>query len=114
MKLTYLGTASVLLDYGGLRIITDPVLDEPGQNYSFGPWYAPKKWFASTRSYAAPLTVDQLGALDVALVSHDHHADNLDTAGRAVVSGNDSSRRRAELPPATLRSGMAPSGLLLV
>jgi len=86
MKITYLGTASVLLEYGGLRIITDPVLDEPGQNYSFGPWYAPKRWFASTRNYAAPLTVEQLGAIDVALISHDHHADNLDTAGRALLA----------------------------
>ena len=86
MKITYLGTASVLLEYGGLRIVTDPVLDKPGQSYSFGPWYAPKRWFASTRSYATPLTVDQLGSLDVALVSHDHHADNLDTAGRALLA----------------------------
>lgn len=87
MKVTYLGTASVLLEYGGLRIITDPVLDPPGRVYSFGPWYAPKGWFASTRSYAAPLTVAELGALDVALISHDQHADNLDEAGRALLRG---------------------------
>ena len=86
MKVTYLGTASVLLEYGGLRIITDPVLDPPGRSYSFGPWYAPKSWFVSTRSYKAPLDVTELGALDVALISHDQHADNLDEAGRQLVS----------------------------
>jgi L-ascorbate metabolism protein UlaG (beta-lactamase superfamily) len=86
VKVTYLGTASVLLEYGGLRIITDPVLDPPGRSYSFGPWYAPKSWFASTRDYAAPLSVAELGALDVALISHDQHADNLDEAGRQLLS----------------------------
>ena len=86
MKITYLGTASVLLEYGGLRIITDPVLDAPGKQYSFGPWYAPKKWFASQRTYAAPLTAKQLGRLDLALISHDHHADNLDAAGRELIA----------------------------
>lgn len=86
MKITYLGTASVLIEYGGLRIITDPVLDAPGKRYSFGPWYAPKKWFASRRDYVAPLSVEQIGALDVALVSHDHHGDNLDAAGRALLA----------------------------
>ena len=83
MKITYLGTASVLLEYGGLRIITDPVLDAPGTTYAFGPWYAPKSWFASKRSYDVP-DID-LGAIDVALISHDHHGDNLDAAGRELL-----------------------------
>jgi L-ascorbate metabolism protein UlaG (beta-lactamase superfamily) len=85
MKVTYLGTASVLLEYGGLRIITDPVLDAPGESYSFGPGYAPKSWFQSSRSYAVP-DLD-LGGIDVALVSHDHHGDNLDAAGRDLLAG---------------------------
>ena len=83
MKVTYLGTASVLLEYGGLRIITDPVLDQPGKQYAFGPWYAPKGWFRSSRSYAVPEV--ELGDIDVALVSHDHHGDNLDAAGRELL-----------------------------
>lgn len=83
MKITYLGTASVLLEYGGLRIITDPVLDAPGGTYAFGPWYAPKSWFASKRSYEVP-KVD-LSNIDIALVSHDHHGDNLDPAGRQLL-----------------------------
>ena len=37
MKLTYLGTASVLLEYGGQRLLTDPVFDPPGRTYSMGP-----------------------------------------------------------------------------
>lgn len=86
MKITYLGTASVLLEYGGLRIVTDPVLDAPGGTYAFGPWYAPKSWFRSSRNYTVPLSAEQLGSLDVALVSHDHHADNLDAAGRALIT----------------------------
>lgn len=86
MKVTYLGTASVLLEYGGLRIITDPVLDAPGRAYSFGPWYAPRSWFASTREYEVPLKASELGELDIALISHDQHADNLDEAGRQLLA----------------------------
>jgi L-ascorbate metabolism protein UlaG (beta-lactamase superfamily) len=31
VKLTYLGTACVLLDYGGLRLLTDPAFDPAGR-----------------------------------------------------------------------------------
>ncbi|CAN5581984.1 MBL fold metallo-hydrolase [soil metagenome] len=85
MRITYVGTASVLLEYAGLRIITDPVFDEPGQTYSMAPSPIPAAWFASTRTYSSPITVQNLGAIDVALISHDHHSDNLDAAGRALV-----------------------------
>jgi L-ascorbate metabolism protein UlaG (beta-lactamase superfamily) len=85
MKVTYLGTACVLIEYAGLRIVTDPAFDPAGTSYSLGPWYAPRSWFSSTRSYQSPLTVEQLGTTDLVLISHDHHPDNLDTAGRRVL-----------------------------
>lgn len=87
MRITYIGTASVLLEYGGLRIITDPVFDEPGRTYSMAPSPIPAAWFASTRTYSTPITVQDVGAFDLALLSHDHHSDNLDDAGRALVLG---------------------------
>lgn len=87
MKVTYLGTASVLLEYGGQRILTDPAFDAEGTNYKLAPWYVPKAWFNSTRQYSSPLSIDELGAIDIVLISHDHHPDNLDTAGRALVEG---------------------------
>ena len=85
MKLTYLGTASVLLEYSGQRMLTDPVFDPSGRTYSMGPAGVPERWFASTRSYEVPLTTQQIGHLDAVLLSHDHHRDNLDDAGREAA-----------------------------
>lgn len=87
MKFTYLGTASMLLEPGGVRMITDPVFDEAGGTYDMGPAWVPSPWFSSTREYVAPMTGEQVGPVDAALLSHDHHSDNLDYAGRAYVLG---------------------------
>jgi L-ascorbate metabolism protein UlaG (beta-lactamase superfamily) len=85
MKLTWLGTASVMIEYGGLRLLTDPVLDPNGRTYSFAPPATPRAWFSSTRDYEVPLQEGELGVIDAVLVSHDHHADNLDVAGHEFV-----------------------------
>lgn len=80
MRVTYLGTATLLLEIGSLRLITDPVLNpEAGHRYhaGFGLFY---------RSRAAPeLPSAGLGKLDAVLLSHDEHGDNLDEAGRALL-----------------------------
>lgn len=85
MKVTYLGTASVLLDYAGQRLLTDPVFDPPGTSYSMGPAYLPARWFLSTKQYVTPLSIEQLGPIDAILLSHDQHRDNLDRTGRALL-----------------------------
>lgn len=85
MTLTYLGTASVLLDFDGVRILTDPVFDDPGSSYDMGPVWAPSAWFSSRRDYPTPVPASGIGPVDAALISHDHHVDNLDFAGRAFV-----------------------------
>lgn len=88
MQLTWLGTASVLIEYGGLRLLTDPVFDPNGRSYGFGPPGTPRAWFSSTRDFEVPVPAGELGVVDAVLISHDHHADNLDAAGHAfVVSG---------------------------
>lgn len=85
MTLTYLGTASVILDFDGVRILTDPVLDDPGGTYDMGPVWAPAAWFSSRRDHPTPVPAASIGPVDAALISHDHHFDNLDYAGRALV-----------------------------
>ena len=88
MKLTWLGTASVLIEYAGLRLLTDPVFDPNGRSYGFGPAGTPRAWFSSTRDYEVPLHAGELGVIDAVLISHDHNGDNLDEAGHEfVVSG---------------------------
>ncbi len=88
MELTYLGTAMLALDCDGTRLLTDPVLDPIGTTYNLGPAFVPRAWFATEKTYASPPLAP--GRFDAVLLSHDHHADNLDGAGRALIA--DASR----------------------
>ncbi|MFC4942240.1 MBL fold metallo-hydrolase [Pseudonocardia sp. GCM10023141] len=78
MRITYLGGPTALLEIAGTRLLLDPTFDPPGE-YPIG-----------TRSLvktAGPaLTAAQVGAVDAVLLSHDHHPDNLDAAGRAYLA----------------------------
>lgn len=84
--LTFVGTATVILELGGLRFITDPVFDPPGQTHRVGRmgW---GRAFRYTRLQGPALPVEQVGPIDVVLLSHDHHADNLDSTGRSLLPG---------------------------
>lgn len=73
----------VELRVGGVRLVTDPALDPKGTTYDFGPWITPRSWFASEKLYDTPAVE---GRFDAVLLSHDHHADNLDLAGRALIA----------------------------
>lgn len=76
IQITHLGAATTLLEIGGLRLLTDPVFDPPGGRYSFG-------WGTGSRKLAGPaIAPARLGPIDAVLLSHDHHEDNLDRAGR--------------------------------
>ena len=83
MKLTYLGTAMLDLRLGTARFLTDPVLDPRGTRYDFGYWFTPASWFSTEKQYDTPPVE---GGFDAALLSHDHHADNLDLAGRTLIA----------------------------
>lgn len=82
-ELTYLGTAMLDLRVGDARFLTDPVLDPRGTRYDFGYWFTPAAWFSSEKLYDTPPFT---GHFDAALISHDHHADNLDFAGRTFIA----------------------------
>ena len=79
IKITHIGTATLLLEIGSLRILTDPVFDPAGGKYHFG-WGT-----GSTKLTNSPLSPDSLGQIGAVLLSHDHHEDNLDKAGRAFL-----------------------------
>jgi L-ascorbate metabolism protein UlaG (beta-lactamase superfamily) len=79
IKLTHISTATLLLEIGSLRILTDPVFDPAGGRYYFG-------WGTGSKKLTAPsVTPESLGRIDAVLLSHDHHEDNLDKAGRAFL-----------------------------
>ena len=78
LRATYIGGPTALLEIAGLRLLTDPTFDPAGTEYRT-PVYTLRK----TESPA--VAADALGAIDAVLLSHDHHFDNLDHAGRALL-----------------------------
>jgi L-ascorbate metabolism protein UlaG (beta-lactamase superfamily) len=79
VRLTHIGGPTVLIEVGGWRLLTDPTFDPPGQNYRFG-------WGTGSRKLTGPaIAASDLGPIDAVLLSHDHHDDNLDPAGRALL-----------------------------
>jgi L-ascorbate metabolism protein UlaG (beta-lactamase superfamily) len=79
VRLTHIGGPTLLIEVGGWRLLTDPTFDAPGRRYSFG-------WGTSSRKLAGPaIPAAAIGPIDAVLLSHDHHGDNLDTAGRALL-----------------------------
>jgi L-ascorbate metabolism protein UlaG (beta-lactamase superfamily) len=79
VRLTHVGGPTVLIEAAGWRLLTDPTFDPPGRRYSFG-------WGTSSRKLAGPaVAAAALGPIDAVLLSHDHHDDNLDAAGRALL-----------------------------
>jgi L-ascorbate metabolism protein UlaG (beta-lactamase superfamily) len=78
-KLTHVGGPTLLIEFDGWRILTDPTFDPPGGKYNFG-------WGTSSRKTAGPaIAAADIGPLDAILLSHDQHDDNLDAAGRKLL-----------------------------
>lgn len=79
VRLTHIGGPTTLLEVAGWRILTDPTFDEAGRTYHFGLGTSSRK----TTGPAVPAA--DLRPIDVVLLTHDHHADNLDDTGRALL-----------------------------
>ena len=79
MHVTRIGGPTILVELDGWRILIDPTFDPPGRRYPFA------LGTSSVKTRGPALDPAELGAIDIVLVSHDHHADNLDTAGRAIL-----------------------------
>ncbi len=108
MRITHIGGPTALIEVGGWRILTDPTFDAPGRRYTFAPGIF-------SRKLAGPaVEASALGAIDAVLLSHDHHDDNLDPAGRALlpqagtVVTTQSGAKRLAKQGATDAQGLAP------
>jgi len=77
IRLTLIGGPTALIEYDGLRLLTDPTFDPPGK------YKTPTITHEKTSGPAIP--VEAIGELDAVLLSHDHHFDNLDNSGRALL-----------------------------
>lgn len=79
MILTHIGGPTTLIEVEGWRLLTDPTFDPAGGHYDFG-------WGTSSDKLAGPaVSPADLPPIDVVLLTHDHHGDNLDAAGRALL-----------------------------
>ncbi len=79
IAVTYIGGPTARLDVAGLRLLTDPTFD--GSGVYEGPT-------STLTKLAGPaLSTADVGAVDAVLLSHDHHFDNLDRAGRSMLAG---------------------------
>jgi L-ascorbate metabolism protein UlaG (beta-lactamase superfamily) len=80
LRATRIGGPTVLVELAGWRILLDPTFDPPGRRYAFG------LGTSSVKTRGPFIPADAIGDIDVVLLSHDHHADNLDDAGRALLA----------------------------
>ena len=79
VRLTHIGGPTVLIEFEGWRVLTDPTFDPAGGSYRFG-------WGTGSTKLTGPvIAASDLGPIDAVLLSHDHHDDNLDTAGRELL-----------------------------
>ena len=79
VRITHIGGPTALIEVDGWRFLTDPTFDAPGRTYSFG-------WGTTSRKLAGPaIPASGLPPIDAVLLTHDHHGDNLDIAGRALL-----------------------------
>lgn len=101
IRVTYFDTAMVLIETDGVRLLTDPVLDPSGSAFDYGPVRLEK-------TGPAAISTEQLGHIDAVLLSHDQHADNLDNAGRELLTCLP---RVITTPLAASRLGGASEGL---
>jgi L-ascorbate metabolism protein UlaG (beta-lactamase superfamily) len=73
LELTLVGGPTALITYAGLRWLTDPTFSPPGVYDDL------------TKTTQPAIAADVLEPIDVVLLSHEHHADNLDPAGREFL-----------------------------
>ena len=73
------GGPTALIELGGVRLLTDPTFDPPGDH--------PIGTRVLTKTSGPAVPAGELGPVDAVLLSHDQHPDNLDDAGRALLAG---------------------------
>ncbi len=78
MTFTYIGGPTALIELGGLRLLTDPTFDPAGTEY-------PTAVYTLRKTGGPAVPHESLGHIDAVLLSHDHHFDNLDSAGRDLL-----------------------------
>src|ERR1700761_6012581 len=69
-SISVLGGPTTVVDIAGRRIVMAPTFDPPGEHDYL------------TKTAGPAVSAEALGTVDVVLISHDDHPDNLDDRGR--------------------------------
>jgi L-ascorbate metabolism protein UlaG (beta-lactamase superfamily) len=78
--LRLVGGPTALITYGGVRLLTDPTFDPPGE------YPRPCTNIVLTKLVGPAVALEDVMPVDAVLVSHDHHSDNLDHSGREMLT----------------------------
>jgi L-ascorbate metabolism protein UlaG (beta-lactamase superfamily) len=77
--LTFVGGPTAILDYAGLRFVTDPTFDPPRS-------YVEQGSTTLVKTTGPGIERDELGHVDAVLLSHHSHKDNLDYEGLELLA----------------------------
>jgi L-ascorbate metabolism protein UlaG (beta-lactamase superfamily) len=75
LSVLLVGGPTAVLEFAGLRLLTDPTFDPPGEQEG-----------GLTKLTGPAISAEEVGAIDAVLLSHDQHSDNLDVKGRAFLA----------------------------
>ena len=75
--LTLIGGPTILIEFAGFRLLTDPTFDAPGRYQ--------RAVVTQEKTTGPALSPEAIGAIDAVLLSHDQHIDNLDRSGREFL-----------------------------
>ncbi|MHC5797421.1 MBL fold metallo-hydrolase [Lacisediminihabitans sp. FW035] len=77
--ITFIGGPTALLEYAGLRIVTDPTFDAPQV-------YEDPEETTLVKTTGPAIAREDLGTVDLVLLSHHGHKDNLDWEGLELIA----------------------------
>jgi L-ascorbate metabolism protein UlaG (beta-lactamase superfamily) len=77
--ITWIGGPTALIEYAGLRIVTDPTFDTPQT-------YRDPEETTLVKTTGPALSRAELGSVDLILLSHHGHKDNLDWEGLELIA----------------------------
>ncbi len=78
VDILYVGGPTAVVELGGVRLLTDPTFDAPGE-YPIGSR-------SLVKTVGPAVRAAEIGRVDAVLLSHDQHPDNLDAAGRRYLA----------------------------
>ncbi|KAL2844958.1 putative Zn-dependent hydrolases of the beta-lactamase protein [Aspergillus pseudodeflectus] len=80
LTITHIGTATAIIDIGGIKFLTDPFFSPAGNEWDLG-------IVLLKNSVTPAVAIESLPPIDAVLLSHEDHPDNLDELGRRILDG---------------------------